>query len=664
MQQIERVHFIGIAGSGMSGLAIMAKAQGLRVSGSDRQTSKYLDAVLAAGIPVSLSQSAENVADPDIDIVVVSTAIHADNPELLAARQRGLVIWPRAQMLAWLGQGRQTWAVAGTHGKTTTSSMLASALLKLGCDPSFVIGGVLNEYQTTAHLGLGQVLVIEADESDESFMMFSPQLMILTNIEADHMDHYHSLAEIEAAFARFMTTLDSDGLIVYCCDDQRLDRLIRISGRPAVSYGFSPAADYRCLTDSAPGFTVRLADGQQVSLELPASPGQHNVLNATAVLAALIECGFTPAAAAQALSGFQGVKRRFELIGEARGVQVVDDYGHHPTEIKATLAAARQLGYQHVHLLFQPHRFTRTSELFDDFVEAFHDADSLALLDIYTAGEDPISGVSSRALAAQINALHPASQACLLSREAAPAYLARLADAGDLILTLGAGDVTLLAPLILEELAHTSDLSAPNLDTTDSGAPAPHVSDTSNPSFNAQEPNYSASSTPESSSLESSTPDTQSALIFEAYCELEGTLRGTVQLNEPMARHTSFRIGGPAGLYIECASLADLNNTLKVIKQYQLAWTVIGKGTNLLVSDRGFAGAIITLGREFKVYQFPDQRSGQDNQELTEELPRETQTPANTADILVAGAGVQLGNLVQNAFKNGYSGLEFAVGIP
>ncbi|MCL2339977.1 MAG: UDP-N-acetylmuramate--L-alanine ligase, partial [Actinomycetia bacterium] len=424
MAEIKNIYFIGIAGSGMSGLALMAQAEGFNVAGSDQQSSLYLQAVLAAGIPVTLEQKTANILERDIDVVVVSAAIKEDNPELACARQRGLPIWPRARMLAWLGRDKRTWAVAGTHGKTTTSSMLASTLANLGADPSWLVGGVLVEYEATARLGQGPDYVIEADESDESFTQLRPYWMIITNIEPDHLDHYPDLAAIDQAFAAFLATLEPNGRVIYCREDAGLTQLVAESGQPAISYGFRADADYRAEPLDQ-GFLVHGPAGLRLPLQIPAAPGLHNILNATAVVASLMEAGFEPSAIARALAAFQGVHRRFELIGEAGGVQVADDYGHHPTEIKATLAAARRMGYRRIHLLFQPHRYTRTQQLFPDFVNTFDDVDSLVLLDIYPAGEAAIPGVNSQKLLAAIQAAHPGlSTESALDWEAVPALLA------------------------------------------------------------------------------------------------------------------------------------------------------------------------------------------------------------------------------------------------
>ena len=641
MQTGKRIHFIGIAGSGMSGLALVASAQGHRVSGSDRAHSRYLEAVLASGATVSLEQGAENISD-DIDIVVASAAIKDDNEELAAAKARGFEVWHRARMLGWLGQSQRTLAVCGTHGKTTTSSMLATTLEGLGADPSFVIGGVLAGYNATAKMGSGPDYVVEADESDGSFVMLDPKLIIATNIDLDHLDYFASIDEINEAFAQFFALLPDDGLLIYCADDPGLTRVALASGKNMVSYGFAANADYRCESIDGQLFNVYCAKGM-LTLMLPNSPGTHNMQNATAVLAAVTELGHDTARAAAELGHFAGVGRRFELIGEVDGVQVVDDYGHHPTEVKATLAAARARGYHHVHLLFQPHRYTRTFRLFDQFVDAFNDVDTLTMLDLYSAGEDPINGVSSQALIDAINTKYPERDAYLVAKDNAAQYMAALASPGDIVLTLGAGDVTNIAPQIVEALRGYTVESEKYAD-------------------NEFEIQLSSEQT-DATATELTGTTGWTAPFFEAYCELEGNIAGSVIINEPMTRHTSFRIGGAAALFVECATLADLKLTLEVIKRYGLSWAVVGKGTNLLVSDRGFEGVVITLGREFKNHTFPvpDDSDEELSVEASEQPEQSVEYPG---EIVVAGAGVQLGNLVREAFKNGFSGLEFAVGIP
>jgi UDP-N-acetylmuramate--alanine ligase len=437
----------------MSGLALVAHERGLQVTGSDLKETRYMRSLLRANVQVTVGHDAANVEDPAIDVVVVSAAIPEKNPEYRAAVDRGLEIWPRARMLAYLSQGRKTLAVAGTHGKTTTSSMLACALDRLGVDPTFLIGGVVDGYDSTAQAGGGDFFVMEADESDGSFTWLDPALAIITNIETDHLDYYASFDEILAAFASFLEKLAPDGDLIVFGGCAALVALAQGSGRRVCTYGLEGEVTLRCEPRGVRDFDVVFADGQRCSLALPASPGVHNMLNATAVMAALDILGFDRDAAALALSSFGGVRRRFDRIGEAAGVTVVDDYGHHPTEIAATLAAAAGLGYRRVHVLFQPHRYTRTRALLSDFACAFGDAGTISLMDVYSAGEAPIPGVTSEALAEAIRAEDPATEVrSIRHRTEVPQAMASVAGEGDLIITMGAGDVTVLAPLILEAL--------------------------------------------------------------------------------------------------------------------------------------------------------------------------------------------------------------------
>jgi UDP-N-acetylmuramate--alanine ligase len=405
-------------------------------------------------VPVAVGHDAANVADPLIDVVVVSAAVPEKNPEYRAAVERGLEIWPRARMLAYLSWGHQTLAVAGTHGKTTTSSMLATTLDRLKADPTFLVGGVVDGYDSTARVGKGPYFVVEADESDGSFVWLDPALAIITNIEAEHLDHYDDLAEIRGAFAAFLDKLSRDGLLIVCGADAELLALAEKSGRKLRVYGSDAPGAVRCEPTGVRDFDVVFPDGQRCALSLPASPGIHNMLNATAVMCALDELGFDRFAAGAALSAFSGVRRRFDRIGEIGGVTVVDDYGHHPTEVAATLRAAAALGYRRVHVLFQPHRYTRTQALMDEFAQAFDDADTISLMEVYPAGEAPIPGVNSEALAEALRAQgRDAGLRVIKHRGEAAAAMAALAEPGDLIITMGAGDVTVLAPLILDALA-------------------------------------------------------------------------------------------------------------------------------------------------------------------------------------------------------------------
>ena len=453
-----KIHFIGIGGVGKSGIALVAHQRGLSVTGSDMKESRMVLQLREAGIAVHVGHDAANLAD-DVDTGVISPAIPEQNPELAAARQRGLDIWHRSHMLAYLGEGKKTLACAGTHGKTTTSSMLATAVDGMGLDPSFLIGGTVQAYGTNAKNGAGEYYIVEADESDGSFVHLSPYAALITNVEADHLDHYGTLEAIEEAFADFLRLLPEEGAAVVCADDPRLERIAASAGKRTVTYGEqgNPRAQATFQITGRAGigsaFTVRFPDGTSVDAAITRSPGRHNVLNATGVLTVVWALGLDVAAAAKALESFGGVKRRFDLVGEAAGVTVVDDYAHHPTEIKATLAAARQLGFNHVHVLFQPHRYSRTESLARLFADAFDDADSLTMMDVYAAGEAPIPGVSGKTLVDSIMAHKPRTQCAWMPHrlEVVP-YLCTKLRPGDLVLTMGAGDVTTMGPQIVAAL--------------------------------------------------------------------------------------------------------------------------------------------------------------------------------------------------------------------
>ena len=459
-ERIKQVHFIGVGGVGMSGIARVAHDQGMQVSGSDIKESRYTKQLREAGITVFIGQKAENIPEGD-PVVVISTAILENNPELIEARRRGLEIWHRAQMLAHLGVGLDTLAVAGTHGKTTTSSMLASALDALGADPTFLIGGIVRAYGTNAHSGTGDHYVVEADESDKSFTYLSPKAVLVTNIEADHLDHYKDLDEIYDKFHDFMGLVPEDGVIVACGDEPHVVEIARSEGRRMYTYGFNEGCDVRITSYEPHGigsrYTAVMPDGTQVEGAIKQNPGRHNVLNATGVVTLLWALGFDAAKVAQALSGFAGVRRRFDLVGEVGGVTVVDDYAHHPTEIAATISAAAGLGYKHVHVLFQPHRYSRaplfTLVLHDEFGAAFDKADSVTFMDVYPAGEAPVPGVSGKTF---LNIVlehegHPQADFVAHRVDVVPHLMDKL-QPGDLVITMGAGDVTAMGPQIIDAL--------------------------------------------------------------------------------------------------------------------------------------------------------------------------------------------------------------------
>lgn len=459
-ERIKQVHFIGVGGVGMSGIARVAHDQGMQVSGSDIKESRYTKQLREAGITVFIGQKAENIPEGN-PVIVISTAILENNPELIEARRRGLEIWHRAQMLAHLGVGLDTLAVAGTHGKTTTSSMLASALDALGADPTFLIGGIVRAYGTNAHFGTGDHYVVEADESDKSFTYLSPKAVLVTNIEADHLDHYKDLDEIYDKFHDFMGLVPEDGVIVACGEEPHVVEIARSEGRRMYTYGFSEGCDVRITSYEPHGigsrYTAVMPDGTQVEGTIKQNPGRHNVLNATGVVTLLWALGFDAAKVAQALSGFAGVRRRFDLVGEVGGVTVVDDYAHHPTEIAATISAAAGLGYKHVHVLFQPHRYSRaplfTQVLHNEFGAAFDKADSVTFMDVYPAGEAPVPGVSGKTF---LNVVlehegHPQADFVAHRVDVVPHLMDKL-QPGDLVITMGAGDVTAMGPQIIDAL--------------------------------------------------------------------------------------------------------------------------------------------------------------------------------------------------------------------
>lgn len=464
--RIKKIHFIGIGGVGMSGIALVAHDQGMVVSGSDLRESRYTRQLRETGVAVYIGQKASNVAESDPDVVVVSTAILETNPELMEVRRRGIPVWHRAKMLAELGRGRATLAVAGTHGKTTTSSMLASALDALGQDPTFLIGGVVRAYGSNAHSGTGEYYVVEADESDKSFTYLDPANVLVTNIEADHLDHYSDLDEIHRLFADFMSSVPDEGCVVVCGDDEGLLSTASKTGRNVTSYGFGASCDtvvdnYR-VSGVSTSFDVNLPDGVVVSCSLKQNPGRHNALNAAGVLTLLWKIGVDPHEAARALSGFAGVRRRFDLTGKVDGITVLDDYAHHPTEIAATIAAARSLDFKRICVVFQPHRYSRvglfTDVLREEFASAFDQADMVVFMDVYSAGETPIPGVTGATFMQPIveHEGHPKDLTFVESRRDLVPFLVERLEPGDLVITMGAGDVTAVGPelvVALEERA-------------------------------------------------------------------------------------------------------------------------------------------------------------------------------------------------------------------
>jgi UDP-N-acetylmuramate--alanine ligase len=451
----QRIHFIGIGGIGMSGIAEILLTMGYTVSGSDLKRSAVTDRLVGMGARIFEGHAASNAAASDV--VVTSSAVAKNNPEVVEARERKIPVIQRAEMLAELMRLKYGIAVAGMHGKTTTTSMVAAVLAGGGLDPTVVVGGRVNALGSNARLGNSQYLVAEADESDRSFLKLSPVLAVVTNLDREHMDCYRDMADVETAFVEFMDRVPFYGATTACIDNDFLRGVLPRVRRKVYTYGESVDADFRvemlpkedgCNSCFAVNYKGLVLGRFRLHV-----PGRHNVLNASAAVAVGVQLGVAPDQIAAGLESFRGVDRRFQIKGVVRGVTVVDDYGHHPTEILATLKAARECGYRRVFVLFQPHRFTRTRDLMAEFASAFGDADAVKVLDIYAASEEPIEGVNAKAL---VKAIHGASgerAEYAASAQAAVKALAHEAQAGDVILTLGAGSVSQAGPALLEALA-------------------------------------------------------------------------------------------------------------------------------------------------------------------------------------------------------------------
>ncbi len=461
MRRIQCIHFVGIGGSGMSGIAEVMLSLGYAVQGSDLKPNKQTKRLEAQGAKVFIGHAADHIRDADA--VVVSSAVDETNPEVAAAREQRMPVVSRAEMLAELMRFRYSIAVAGTHGKTTTTSLVASVLAEGGLDPTFVIGGRLKSADANARLGQGDYLVAEADESDASFVHLKPMVAIVTNIDADHMGTYGGdIRRLKSGFLEFLHNLPFYGLAVVCTDDPGVNDVIDDIGRSITTYGLNEDADIRatniCFDGAMTTFDVVRRDVEEhlhVTLRLP---GLHNVRNALAAIAVAVELQIGDEALVRALQSFQGIDRRFQNLGEidtANGrIMLVDDYGHHPTEVAATLAAAKS-GYpeRRVVLVFQPHRYTRTRDLMDDFASVLSEADALVLLDVYAAGEAPIAGADGRAMARAIRTRGAVEPVFVESLDELPAVLADVLEDGDLLLTMGAGDIGAFAAGLPELLS-------------------------------------------------------------------------------------------------------------------------------------------------------------------------------------------------------------------
>ncbi|TKT80147.1 UDP-N-acetylmuramate--L-alanine ligase [Aquamicrobium sp. LC103] len=459
-QTIGVVHFIGIGGIGMSGIAEVLHNLGYQVQGSDQAESANVQRLRDKGIECFVGHRAENLGKAEV--VVVSTAIKKSNPELAAAREKLLPIVRRAEMLAELMRFGQAIAIGGTHGKTTTTSMVATLLEAGGLDPTVINGGIINAYGTNARMGDGEWMVVEADESDGTFLKLPADVAVVTNIDPEHLDHYGSFDKVREAFRNFVENVPFYGFGVMCIDHPEVQALVsRIEDRRVVTYGENPQADMRFSNVRVDGgtstFDVSIRDrksGEMIAiadLRLP-MPGRHNVSNATAAIAVAHELGLSVEDIKRGLSSFGGVKRRFTLTGAWNGVQIFDDYGHHPVEIKAVLRAAREACRGRVIAIAQPHRYTRLRDLFDDFSSCFNDADTVMIAPVYAAGEDQIEGVNSEALVARLRAGGHRDARHIEGAAAIAPIVRNLAKEGDFVIFLGAGNITQWAYALPKEL--------------------------------------------------------------------------------------------------------------------------------------------------------------------------------------------------------------------
>lgn len=458
MRRIRRIHFVGIGGSGMCGIAEVLLNQGYEISGSDLQENANTQRLKAQGALVMIGHSPDNIVGADA--LVRSSAVTADNPEVLAAQARRIPVVGRAEMLAELMRYRHGIAVGGTHGKTTTTSLIAAILTEAGRNPTFVIGGLLKSAGSNAALGEGRYLVAEADESDASFLHLQPMVAVVTNIDVDHMETYQfDFEKLKQTFLDFLHNLPFYGLVVACIDDPVVRELLPRIGRPVLTYGVSSDADYRIrdieLTERSSRFVVERPDGLEaldVALNIP---GHHNVLNATAAIAVTTDEEVPDSAIASGLAGFDGVGRRFEILGDFPvgdgSAMLVDDYGHHPREVEATIAAVRA-GWpeRRLVMVFQPHRYSRTRDLYDDFVRVLSSCDQLLVTEVYSAGERPIPGADARHLCSSIRQLGQLNPIFIETIERVPDVLRNIVQAGDIVITQGAGTVGRLAKMLAE----------------------------------------------------------------------------------------------------------------------------------------------------------------------------------------------------------------------
>lgn len=453
-KRIQRIHLVGVGGSGMSGIAEVLLNRGYRVSGSDLKLTSVTQRLIERGARIHGGHAPGHL--DAADVVVVSSAVRPDNPEIEEARRRQIPIIPRAEMLAELMRGKYGIAVAGTHGKTTTTSLVAGLTGHGGLDPTVVLGGRLNGLGSNAKLGTGEFMVVEADESDRSFLLLSPTLAVVTNIDQDHMESYDGMDDLKSTFVQFVNKVPFYGAAVLCRDDAAVASILPRIKRRVITYGFGRDSDLRVSAAEYSGFGSGFEleyRGRSLGAFRLNLPGRHNALNAAAAVAVGLDLGLDPSVMRSALAELEGPDRRFQLKGQVGGITLIDDYGHHPTEIAATLHAAGHLRAKRLVVVFQPHRYSRTQYCFEEFTGAFDKADLVLLADIYAAGEEPIDGLNSARLAQEIGERgHPEARYLGAAEDMAP-RVAPLLEDGDLVLTMGAGSIARLADALLKQLA-------------------------------------------------------------------------------------------------------------------------------------------------------------------------------------------------------------------
>jgi len=577
----------------MSALAQLLLEQGYWVSGSDINRSKKTVHLEAFGAMIFIGHDARNVHD--VDMVVYSSCINPDNPEMIAARDRNIHIIPRGLLLSYLMQEKQGIAVCGAHGKTTTTAMIALILKRAGRNPSFAVGADVKSLGGNAEHGMGEFFIAEADESDGSFLYLNPKHAIVTNIDKEHLDYYTDMDHIINTYKSFFANIDKSGMLVYFAQDNYIKKALDQAPIKRISYGLNDSADVYAdevdLFDFKSEFKCVYFGNDLGKFQL-AVPGEHNILNAMAVITLAMELGVDLKVIKAALYEFQGANRRFQIKSTEAGIVIVDDYAHHPTEIKATLKAAKAAKHKRVVSVFQPHRFSRTKFLQREFGECFNDADIVIITDIYAASETPIDGIAAKTIFEEVKA-NKHKNVFLIGRERLTEELHQITKPGDLLLMLGAGDIAKLSSDIAKSFSEKSGVTKTRI-------------------FSEEE--------------------------FEQ--KMQDIFKGEIEKNEPLSRHTSFKIGGAAKYLLTPIDSDDLSGTIEFLNNNGLGFRVIGKGSNLLVSDSKIPHAVIKLDSKYfkRIEKF--------------------------GNVVYAAAGATLAGFCNFTHANGLSGCEFLTGIP